>query len=202
MSFSRCAAGDVVLDGVHLFAAAQGKDFLRRASVRRRDRRVINARAADAKECVVAAAAAAVTHNQFGAGRVLAGPGPSRLPAARVPSGRDTVVSPRVTPCMQRLLAAYPSSDYGCWSVCTSDLAQLVFCFAQSATLLLQPRGSSPASGRPSRRSSDPQLLEFPDGHQSVLGVLSVTDTPKLSRVITAMVAEPFVAALLAVTFP
>lgn len=102
MSFSRRAAGNVVLDDVHLFAAAQGKDFLRWASVRRRDRRVINARAANAKECALAAAAAAVTHSQFGPGRVLAGPGPSHLPAARGPSGRHTVVSPRVTLCMQR----------------------------------------------------------------------------------------------------
>lgn len=101
MSFSRRAAGNVVLDNVHLFAAAQGKDFLRWASVQRRDRRVINARAANAKECVVTAAAA-VTRSQFGPGRVLTGPGPSHLPAARGPSGRDTVVSPRVTLCMQR----------------------------------------------------------------------------------------------------
>lgn len=154
----------VALDNVHLFAAAQGKDFLRWASVRRRDRRVINARAANAKECVVAAAAAAaVTCSQFGPGRVLAGPGPSHLPAARVPSGRDTVVSPQGDPVYAALLTAYLSSDYGCWSVCTSDLAQLFFLFCAvgasrppAAQLLPSVRVDS----RPSRHGSDPQLLE------------------------------------------
>lgn len=178
MSFSRCAAGNVVLDNVvldnvvldnvvldnvHLFAAVQGKDFLRWASVRRRDRRVINARAANAKECVVAAAAAAaVTHSQVGPGRVLAGPGPSRLPAARVPSGRDTVVSPRVTLCMQR-----------CWLHIRAQITAVgvsalrtwrnffLFCAVGDAPppaeqLLPGVRVDS----RPSRHTSDPQLLE------------------------------------------